>query len=62
MMPIPEFDRKICEIRRTIDRDILPNEIFISFVNDEDAIWFDDWFRNEGLIAFEAWKHQEELD
>ena len=62
MIPIPEFDKKIVTLCRTIDRDIHEHEVFLSFVNDEDAMHFDDWFRNEGLMAFLSWKHHEELD
>jgi len=47
--------RKEPDLRRTIDRDIAPHEIFISFVDDEDAVNFYEWWYEEGLKIFQEW-------
>ena len=38
-----------------IRRDIHEHEIFLSFVDDEGAILFDDWWYTEGEKAFQEW-------
>lgn len=39
-------------IRGVVDRHICEHEIFLSFTNDEDAEWFQDWLELHGMMIF----------
>ena len=43
------------DLRTTIERDIHEHEVFISFVNDEDAVLFHEWWQAHGWKAFKKW-------
>ena len=38
---------------RQITRDINEHEIFLSFLNDEDAAFFDEWWNGAGSVLFQ---------
>lgn len=43
-------------------QDVADNEVFMSFLNDEDAIFFREWWNEEGAAAFQKWLSAREVE
>lgn len=48
-------------LNRQITRDVHEHEIFMSFLNDEDAAFFDEWWNGDGSVLFQKFLDTREI-
>ena len=49
-------------LNRQITRDVYEHEIFMSFLNDEDATFFDEWWNGDGSVLFQKFLDTREIE